>query len=127
MHRNWKIPTTLPLTVVLAFAAAGALAQPADPLATLRKQHPRLIALDSDIARIRKLIATDPLVKESYDGLRLRADQLLSQPPVEYVLSDRASSTRAVPLSIAFTPSAWSIGSTRTRNTSIARSGNLMP
>src|ERR1017187_6660538 len=87
MLQNWKIPATLlRLTVALAFASAGAIAQPADPLATLRKQHPRLIALDSDIARIRKLVATDPLVKESYDGLRLRADQLLSQPPVEYVL-----------------------------------------
>ena len=87
MLRKWKTPTTLlRLTGLLALAAACSLAETNDPLATLRKQHPRLIALDSDIARIRNLIATDPLVKECYNGLRRQADQLLTQPPVEYML-----------------------------------------
>jgi hypothetical protein len=76
----------LRLLVSLAITAACSLAQTADPLATLRQPHPRLIALDSDIARIRNLIATDPLVKDSYNALRRQADSLLSQPPVEYVL-----------------------------------------
>ena len=61
-------------------------AQTNDPLATLRTQHPRLIALDSDIARIRSLVASDPLAKRSYDALRREADRMLSQPPVEYKL-----------------------------------------
>ena len=87
MLRNWKNPTTLlRLVVSLALAAACLPAQSSDPLATLRTQHPRLIALDSDIARIRNLIATDPLVKDSYNALRRQADRILSQPPVEYVL-----------------------------------------
>src|ERR1017187_374075 len=87
MLRNWKIPTTLlRLVVSLALAAACLPAQSSDPLATLRTQHPRTISLDSDIARIRNLIATDPLVKDSYNALRRQADRLLSQPPVEYVL-----------------------------------------
>ena len=46
---------TTRLTVLIALAAASSVGQANDPLATLRKQHPRLIALDSDIARIRKL------------------------------------------------------------------------
>src|ERR1017187_10623667 len=87
MLRNWKNPTTLlRLVVSLALAPACLPAQSSDPLATLRTQHPRLIALDSDIARIRNFIATDPLVKDSYDALRRQADRILSQPPVEYVL-----------------------------------------
>jgi hypothetical protein len=82
------------LTLWIAAGAACAFGQGSavtptinsDPLATLRKQHPRLIALDSDIARIRKLATTDPLVKESYDALRRQADRMLTEPPVEYVL-----------------------------------------
>ena len=57
-----------------------------DPLATLRKQHPRLIALDSDIARVKGLIASDPAAKSAYESVRRRADSMLTQAPVEYVL-----------------------------------------
>ena len=44
--------------VTAAFLAATALALAAsdDPLKTLRSEHPRLIALDSDIEHIRSLI-----------------------------------------------------------------------
>ena len=81
MLRNWNT-----LAALLALAAACSPAQTHDPLATLRQPHPRLIALDSDIARIRNLIATDPLAKDSYNALRRQADDLLKQPPVEYKL-----------------------------------------
>jgi hypothetical protein len=86
MIRNWKAPTTFLRLNLLALTAACLLAQTNDPLATLRQQHPRLIALESDIARIRNLAATDPVVKESYNRLCRQADQLLTRPPVEYVL-----------------------------------------
>lgn len=81
------------LRSVLIGMAIGAAWLPAqtpsaggDPLATLRKPHPRLIALDSDIARVKGLIASDPAAKIAYESVRRRADSMLTQPPVEYVL-----------------------------------------
>ncbi len=52
----------------------------------LRRQHPRLIALDPDIARIRKLIRTDPAAKSVYARLVAEADKIMAEPPVEYKL-----------------------------------------
>lgn len=81
------MPALLRLAVFAIFTATFLPAQtPQDPLATLRPQHPRLIALDSDIARIRSLLTTDPLVKDSYAAVRGQADRILTQPPVEYKL-----------------------------------------
>lgn len=70
--------------------ACGALALP--PLAaqvsidTLRRGHPRLIALDSDIALIREQIRSDGLPKELHRRLVQQALAIESAPPVEYKL-----------------------------------------
>lgn len=57
--------------VVLVSRLLGALgpAQAADPLATLRTAHPRLVALDSDIERVRGLIKSDPVARKMYGQL----------------------------------------------------------
>jgi hypothetical protein len=77
--------------LILSFTAlSGDCAFPAEgkdnPLATLRPGHPRLIALDADIARVRGLVASDPVARKWHEDLRARASQVLTQPPVEYHL-----------------------------------------
>jgi hypothetical protein len=72
--------------LVLALLAWSAMAQPEKPLKSLRKSHPRLIALDSDIERIRGAIKTDPLARELYRRLVEEAGQLESANTVEFKL-----------------------------------------
>src|SRR5574341_1393734 len=66
--------------------AAVCQAQPLEPLRTLQKDHPRLIALDEDIERIRELIKTDRLAKLIYGSLVRQAAELEGALPVEYKL-----------------------------------------
>ena len=70
---------------------AGALLAPlaaadADPLSTLRAAHPRLIALDSDIDRIRRLIQRNDDAARIYRQLVADARRIAAEPPVEYQL-----------------------------------------
>lgn len=67
-------------------ASAMAYAAPDVTLDTLRQAHPRLIALDSDIARVRKVLKSDPRAGAAYEMLRLEAGRILTEPPVEYQL-----------------------------------------
>jgi hypothetical protein len=55
-------------------------------LDTLRKGHPRLIAVESDTARVKELIRTNDEAKALYAELRDEADGLLDDKPVEYKL-----------------------------------------
>lgn len=73
---------------VVALVATGYMLLGAtdDPLRTLRKDHPRLIALDSDIARIRGLVQQSPQARRIYAELVKEAERLQSAPPVEYKL-----------------------------------------
>ncbi len=57
-----------------------------DVLATLRKTHPRLLVLDSDLDRVRDAIQHDPFAKSYYKGLQDAAEKILTQPPVEHKL-----------------------------------------
>ena len=69
----------------LAFLAALAWAQSGDdPLKTLRREHPRLIALDSDVERIRSLVKTEPLAQKIYRQLLAEAEEIQNAPTVEY-------------------------------------------
>ena len=72
----------------LALLIVGGLsaAEPQDPLATLRKQHPRLIALDSDIDHIRELIRQDAEARRIYERLVADAEKLEKSSTVEYKL-----------------------------------------
>jgi len=74
-------------TALLVLSLAGiSLAQTQDPLATLRKQHPRLIALDSDIDHIRELIRQDAEARRIYERLVEDAQKLEKSSTVEYKL-----------------------------------------
>ena len=52
----------------------------------LRKEHPRLIALPTDVDRIKALIQNNPDVRSLYEKLKHNADKTLTEPPVEYKL-----------------------------------------
>lgn len=50
------------------------------------RPHPRLIALDSDIARVKALVKSDAFARELYTRLKQEAARIEQQPPVEYKL-----------------------------------------
>ena len=52
-----------------------------DPLKTLVRTHPRLIASDADLERIRALIRENALARKLYTGLTRDADKLIAAPP----------------------------------------------
>ncbi len=72
-----------PLVFWLATTSVTAQS-PADPLKTLRSEHPRLILLDKDLPEIRALIKRDPLARKIYEALAEEAEGLQNAPTVEY-------------------------------------------
>jgi len=70
--------------LILLLVALAAQAQTESPLQTLLAGHPRLIALDSDLDRIRSFLKADAKAKEMYTRLRGEAEKLIDQPTVEY-------------------------------------------
>ncbi len=74
------------LGLILLGSATRALGAGDDPLATLRKGHPRLLVLDDRLARVREAVGKDPLAKKWHDQLLLDAEKMLKEKPVEHVL-----------------------------------------
>jgi len=78
--------------VVPASLRAARCEEPTTPatgravLSTLRTAHPRLIILDDDLARVRKLIETDAGAREIRDELQRAAETMLQEPPVVHKL-----------------------------------------
>lgn len=66
-------------------------ASPDAMLKTLRREHPRLIAVADDTTRVRKLIQDHPAAAAIYRRLTGEADKLLPLPPVERRLERRSS------------------------------------
>jgi len=84
---------TLALVPCLILAAGLALA--AEPkkdapdtsiLRNLRQGHPRLMALEADLERVRSLVKTEPLAKEYHDALRVQAARYVKEPLLAYKL-----------------------------------------
>ncbi|MBV8814525.1 MAG: heparinase II/III family protein, partial [Verrucomicrobia bacterium] len=67
-------------------AFAGIISAPEHPLATLRRDHPRLIASEDDFQHVRELVASDALAGKLYESLKHHADEILGQPTVEHKL-----------------------------------------
>jgi len=57
---------------------------PQTVLKTLRKGHPRLIMLESDLERVRSMIKKYPLARRYSEDLRKSAERILNAKPVEY-------------------------------------------
>jgi hypothetical protein len=72
------------MPLLLAVAAPHAPGMPADPLATLRPGHPRLILLDSDLDRIRGLVRSDATASRWHAALQAQAHKLLAAPPTKF-------------------------------------------
>ncbi len=74
--------------VLGAVAMAGEGTPPAGEgiLKSLRKGHPRLIALEADLARVREMVAKEPLAKEYHAALRAQAERYVKEPALEYKL-----------------------------------------
>jgi len=56
----------------------------ADPLATLRPGHPRLLVHATDWAQVRQRAVADPLARAFHEGLIARARLVLAEPPARY-------------------------------------------
>jgi hypothetical protein len=52
----------------------------------LRKGHPRLIALEADIERVREMVQKVSLAKEYHDALRAQAERYVKEPLLKYEL-----------------------------------------
>ncbi|HQH73332.1 MAG TPA: DUF4962 domain-containing protein, partial [bacterium] len=78
------------LTVVLGWLVVAVLpglaAMDKNPLETLKKEHPRLILNPQDVPLLKQAIETDPARRELYEKIKKDADQILGEPPVEYIL-----------------------------------------
>jgi len=82
------------MTAALLMGMVLVAGSPQGPsLETLRREHPRLIALPDDAARVRKQIAGDPAVAAIYKRLKKSADELLPAEPVERKFERRSSET----------------------------------
>jgi len=74
-------------SALAAIAGEGGQGPPGEGiLRTLRKGHPRLIALEADLARVRAMIAKEPMARDYHAALRAQAERYLKEPPLEYKL-----------------------------------------
>jgi hypothetical protein len=81
--REYARVRTLITIVLIAFIGPVAAGAEENLLHNLRKDHPRLLVLDDDLAAVRKHIETHPLAKEWFALLHKSAEKLLDEPPTE--------------------------------------------
>lgn len=74
--------TALWLVAVMPAGAGEPVA--GDVLKTLRAGHPRLVALDADLARVREMVAKEPLAREYHAALRAQAERYVKEPLLKY-------------------------------------------
>jgi hypothetical protein len=74
------------LVGLLAVCACYGASAPERPLRTLRAGHPRLIALDGDVARIKATIAKDKFAAGLYAELVKAGDRIVGEAPVAHRL-----------------------------------------
>ena len=74
----------LPLAAWSLMAGFSAAADPADPLASLKPSHPRLLVGDDGWAGLRQRAEADPMRGKITARIVADADWLMEQPPLEY-------------------------------------------
>jgi len=82
--KMYSLLWTLLLTTSVIASEGAKNATKSNVLSTLRPGHPRLIILDQDLERVKRLIDTDPEVRGLYDDIRKAADKMLNQQPVKH-------------------------------------------
>jgi len=84
---DFQMWSAVPWAVVLVAAAAAAEPGPKPGLLDkLRQGHPRLVALGPDIARVRQMVAKEPLAKEYHAALLAQGKRYLREPLLKYKL-----------------------------------------
>jgi Heparinase II/III-like protein/Domain of unknown function (DUF4962) len=74
---------TFLLVLATAAPASTQAGEAGNMLNTLRPGHPRLLVLDADLARIRDIIATDPVARQWHEQLQRDAGKMLKEKPIE--------------------------------------------
>jgi len=80
------VPWVFLVAAVVLAAEPGGKAAGAAALKGLRPGHPRLVALDADLARVREMIQKEPLAKEYHAALRAQAERYVKEPLLKYEL-----------------------------------------
>jgi hypothetical protein len=76
------------LLAVSAITDPPPIVIPADPLATLKTQHPRIMATASDFAQLKETLKTDPQASKMAQAVIRQADDVLNKPLPMHVLPD---------------------------------------
>jgi hypothetical protein len=74
-------------TAAFAGAAAG-YAAPVNPLQSLKRVHPRIVADAAAFDRVRTLVSAEPHPKRWYQSIRREATELLGKPASRYEIPD---------------------------------------
>ena len=90
--------------VVLLFAGKVLAADNANPLATLRKEHPRLLFTAEDQKRVVKLAETEPLLARLIEQNHVNATAMLTKAPMKSssTTQSRTSIERVAALAMAY-------------------------
>ena len=76
------------LLAVSAITDPSPIEIPADPLATLRTQHPRIMANVDDFARLKETLKTDPQASKMAQAVIRQADASFNKPLPMHILPD---------------------------------------
>jgi len=86
---NYRLISLLHIACALLIAALTssiAAETAADVLKTLRRDHPRLLVLDTDMTRVKQAIENDPVARKWHELLLRDAEKMLKEKPIERVL-----------------------------------------
>jgi len=75
-------------SAILPIEFTAAATPEADPLATLRRGHPRLLATASDFERLRTARSSPGVIASGYAQLRERGERVLKEAPAKYEIPD---------------------------------------
>lgn len=75
---------TLVTAVTTSAQETVCIPDPATVLATLRKEHPRLLINDSDLARLKSLRKTDKILQKCIEDVLKTADVYCTNPTLSY-------------------------------------------
>lgn len=76
------------LTFAAALLLAAEIRAESNPLATLRRDHPRLLVNAGEFEQIKQRIAQDPQLQQWQSNLRAKAAKVLREPPSRYEIPD---------------------------------------
>ena len=70
-------------SALLICALTTSIAAETDALKTLRREHPRLLVLDADLARVREATQKEGIARQWHERLMRDAEKMLKEQPIE--------------------------------------------